>query len=330
MCRLVKIVLATDIDRLLVQQGETEPPRVFGTDLKAYGTFRQADFRDVAFADLSKFDHSLVSSKITDLTVIPRQGISSYSYLLMNDENSQTTDYIGLRMYCLTSGAVEITVKADIKEGELVKTGPSGSPVASQVWNQLLFCRAESEILLLLDMLQYFKGQSDSFTVKLVSRTFGSMIANISKLTLQNSYSKSMATNNRGQVDARLSKLDEILPEIFEETKRRLKSPVVIAPRSVNVGARVLLYLTFIAMMTGCIIRIRYYFHKQETARLSRLRMGYLRNTRAERGAAQANNIDESNADIAGNISKIDPQKYDALVSKRLLGTDLGPWNEAR
>jgi hypothetical protein len=333
MCRLVKIVLATDIDRLLVKQGEAEPLRVFGTELKAYGTFRQADFRDVAFADLSKFDHSQISSSITDLSVIPRQGISNYSFMMINDEKTQKTDYLGLRMYCLTSGAVQVIVKIDAPKGELTsnqKKIPSASLNSSQVWSKLFFCRAESEILLLLDILQSFKSQSEYFTVKLVSRTFGSMIANISKLTLNNSYSKSIATYSSGRIDMRLSLLDQILPRIFEETKRRLKSPVVTAPRSVNVGVRVLVYLTFLAMMAGCIIRIRYHFHKQEATRLSRLRLGYLRNHTAARVATPANNIDDSNSEIAGSTSKIDPQKYDALVSKRLLSTDLGPWNEAR
>ena len=327
MCRIVKVVVAPDITVMLVQQGDNKPPRVFGTDVKLVGTFRQSDFREIPYVDMCKFDHSEVSHSITNLTVVPRQGVYNNTLMLTANESANTRFYLGMRVYCLGTGAFELLVRPKTYMDELVQKQllPKGN--SSLSWTQLYFCRAESEVLLLFDVLKSVNSDSELIGVKVMSRTFGSIIVNMTKIRLPTSYSKKMVNSTTGQVSVPLTVLDQILPPIPDEVKKRLKTPTLSGTKGQNSGARVLLYLTFVAMLTGCIIRIRYYFLKQEARRLSRMRISYLRNNRDRDNAPQT---DDSNVELGPNTSKIDNQKYEALVTKRVLGEDLGPWNEAR
>lgn len=328
---MVKVVVAPDISVMLVQQGETKPPKVFGTELKTFGTFRQAEFRDIAYADLGKFDFGEVSKDVTNLTVIPRHSAFNVSMMMSMNSTSKHSHFLAIRVYCLASGAFELMVRPKTDMAELIDKKLLTMMNSTQRWRQLFFCRAESEVVLLFDTLQSVNSDSEYINIKIISRSFGSIIANLSKVFLSRTFSSKIANKTTGQVDAPLSLLDSIVPKLQDQAKKRLKTPALNGTlRSTNTGARILLYLVFVAMVTGCIIRIRYYFLKQETTRLSRLRLHHLRNSRQAFEQTGGQNPDESNADIAGNNSKIDNTKYETLVSKRVLGTDLGPWNEAR
>lgn len=328
---MVKVVVSPDIAVMLVQQGEARVPKVFGTDLKAFGTFRQAEFRDIPYADLGKFDFGEVNKEITNLTVIPRHSAFNTSMMMTLNTTSRHSYFLAVRVYCIASGAFELMVRPKTDMAELIDKKMLPLLQSTRRWRQLFFCRAESEVVLLFDTLQSVDSDTELINVKVISRSFGSMIANISKVFLSRTYSSRIANKTTGQVDIPLSILDDLVPKIQDQAKKRLKMPAINGTlRNTNTAARILLYLVFVAMVTGCIIRIRYYFLKQETTRLARLRMNHLRTGRQAYGQPGAQNPDESNVEMAENNSKIDNTKYEAVVNKRVLGTDLGPWNEAR